>query len=122
MAQVSTDAASGPQVLVLRLSGALDYESEDIVSQQLRHHIALSDAPDIVLNLADVSFCDSTGLNTLLRAFHAARDRDAHLTLAEAPAHLARILAVTGIDKVMLITGTNEPPAEPEGLGRLAPS
>jgi anti-sigma B factor antagonist len=56
-----------------------------------------------VLDLAHVTFCDSSGLSTLLRLLRHARTADTGMALASVPAQMRRLLAVTGADTVFAL-------------------
>ena len=56
------------------------------------------DRHDIVVDLRDVSFIDSVGLNALVRADRAVRTFDAHLIVANPSKRLQGLFAVTGLD------------------------
>ncbi|MFD8637564.1 STAS domain-containing protein [Streptomyces sp. NPDC059533] len=89
----------GQDPYVLRVSGDMDLDHAD----QLRASLdtALSEAPegsDVIVDLQNSSFCDSTGLNALLAAREEARILGHRLLLA-APSHqMIRLLELTGSD------------------------
>ncbi|WP_426361739.1 STAS domain-containing protein [Streptomyces sp. E-08] len=81
---------------VVRVSGEMDFEH----SKELRASLmtALDRTPpgsDVVVDLRNSSFCDSSGLNVLLSVRLAALKRGVHLALA-APSHqMIRLLEFT---------------------------
>ncbi|MFE2324357.1 STAS domain-containing protein [Streptomyces sp. NPDC059385] len=82
---------------VLRVSGDMDLDHV----AQLRTALmtALSEAPegwDIVVDLQNSSFCDSTGLNALLAAREQARSLGHRLLLATPSHQMIRLLQLTG--------------------------
>ncbi|MFF5714096.1 STAS domain-containing protein [Streptomyces sp. 62] len=84
---------------VVRVSGEMDYEHAEELHASLA--TALDGAPagsDIVVDLQNSSFCDSSGLNVLLSVRLEALKRGVHLVLA-APSHqMIRLLEFTGSD------------------------
>jgi anti-anti-sigma factor len=54
-------------------------------------------AASVVVNLADVSFMDSSGLRALIRSANAAKEAGGSLVLARASASVTRLLEVTGL-------------------------
>ncbi len=84
------------QVLVMRLAGELDMDSASV----------LTDAPTeedicgIVFDLSRLEFCDSTGLNALLRLRIDAESRDISVLLAATSPQLTRLLQITGADQI----------------------
>lgn len=53
-----------------------------------------------------MSFCDSAGLNVLLRAWRRVEGAGSVLGLACAPPNLQRMLSTTGVDSVLRVYGT----------------
>ncbi|WP_329611676.1 STAS domain-containing protein [Kitasatospora herbaricolor] len=94
-------AATGP---VVQATGELDLDGAPVLHAALRR--ALTTGPpgsDLVIDLAGVTFCDSSGLNALLRARIETGRSGLNLHLAR-PAHaVARLLEITGADKVFPI-------------------
>lgn len=82
--------------VVVSLTGELDIASAPQLADRLR---GLLDAgcARIVIDLADLVFCDSTGISTLVRAKNECLDRDGYLRLAAPSRHVARVLAVVGL-------------------------
>lgn len=59
--------------------------------------LVATDAPSVVVNLADVTFMDSSGLRTLVRAANEAKATGGSLVLARASGAVVRLLEVTGL-------------------------
>ncbi|MFC8452574.1 STAS domain-containing protein [Kitasatospora sp. NPDC057223] len=106
---------------VLECAGAIDPDTVPVLRNAVQDALAARPAPPmLVIDLGAVTFCDSIGLNTLLRArTDAARQGTAlHLTR---PAHIvARMLEITGTDQVFTIdqdvpASRTAPPARPGG-------
>jgi anti-sigma B factor antagonist len=64
---------------------------------------AASKPPVIIVDMSSTEFCDSTGLNVLVRAKKQADADGRHLRLVVRGAALRRILAVTGMDALFQI-------------------
>ncbi len=60
-----------------------------------------SRAPDaaVIVHLAELRWCDTTGLSSFIGAANAARDLDVAFAVAGATGRVARILEVTGLEK-----------------------
>src|SRR5438046_511829 len=86
----------GSDTTVVSLHGQLDIDTSSVLGDVLTqlHRQAVH---RIVVDLADVSFCDSTGLSALLVAFHPARATGGYLRLAGPSPFLLRLLTVTGV-------------------------
>lgn len=55
----------------------------------------------LILDLAGVSFCDSQGISTLVRIDRHAREIGARFTIVRARPVIARVMRITGADKVL---------------------
>lgn len=84
--------------VVLALSGELDHDT----AQDL---VAVLDEPAaagarILVDCSQLDFCDSSGLNTLLRAHSTAVRAGGELILFGVRGPVARLLGLTGMDRV----------------------
>ena len=57
----------------------------------------------LVVDMAGVEFCDSTGMNVLLSCLRQARERGGELELAAPRPAVRKILSVTGLDAVFTV-------------------
>ncbi|GFH38161.1 STAS domain-containing protein [Streptomyces pacificus] len=87
----------GPEagIVVVEVTGELDHDTAEPLRSALREAVA-GGARRIVVDCAELRFCDSTGLNVLLRARLAAQAGEARVELAALRPQVARMLAVTG--------------------------
>ncbi|MFE9450100.1 STAS domain-containing protein [Streptomyces sp. NPDC006739] len=93
---ITRDAMTGP---VLEIIGALDYNS----ATQLRDHLAtivLRPGQHLVLDLAAMEFCDSSGITALIAARNHAHAAQAGIALAAVPPHTLRVLRIVGLDQI----------------------
>ncbi|MER8188702.1 STAS domain-containing protein [Kitasatospora sp. NPDC094015] len=86
--------------VLVALAGELDLDTMAPAGEVLDQ--ALAAGPDrMVVDLADVSFCDSSGLNLLLRTRLAAQEANVELRLAATPGgQFGRLLELTGAGAV----------------------
>jgi anti-anti-sigma factor len=90
------DAATGP---VLEISGDLDHTSAHEL-RELLTTLTLQPGRRLVLDLAGMDFCDSSGLTALLVARDRAQAAGAGIALAAVPAPALRILRIVGLDQI----------------------
>ncbi|MFG2427707.1 STAS domain-containing protein [Streptomyces sp. NPDC048590] len=83
-------------IAVLEVTGEIDVDSAPALRSRAMELIRQGE-PHLVLDLAPVEFCDSSGLNTMIGILRYAKDRHGSLSLAGAPPHLARLLDITGV-------------------------
>ncbi|MFH8469184.1 STAS domain-containing protein [Streptomyces sp. NPDC017991] len=93
------DTATGP---VLEITGDLDYETAPELRGAVKD-LTLAAGQLLVLDLAGLDFCDSSGISALLSARSLAIGQGGHIALAAVPANTARILGVVGLDQVFTI-------------------
>ncbi|MFF3215536.1 STAS domain-containing protein [Streptomyces sp. NPDC002886] len=92
---------------VVHVGGEMDADRAPMLHQALHTAITQPDGPDeIVIDLADLSFCDSSGINVLVRARHTATAHGRSISLLNPQPHFRRLLEMTGADAVFPITDT----------------
>jgi anti-anti-sigma factor len=90
------DTPNGP---LLEIAGDLDYTT----AADLRELIAalpLGPGQRLVLDLAGMMFCDSSGITALIHARNRAQAARADVALAAVPAHTLRTLRIAGLDQI----------------------
>ncbi|WP_052434066.1 STAS domain-containing protein [Streptacidiphilus melanogenes] len=90
--------------VVCRVRGHVDVDSRTAVRDAFR--FALDLVPShctLVVDLADLAFCDSTGLNALLRLRHDAQQKHTHMVLSGPGRQFRRLLEVTGADALWTV-------------------
>jgi anti-sigma B factor antagonist len=97
----SIDRDAGTATVTLR--GEVDILTVDQVRVALGE--ALATAPqEIVVELAELSFIDSTGLGALIFGFQRARDAGVRFRLANANSTVRQILVLSGLLEVVQLT------------------
>ncbi|MFD8706556.1 STAS domain-containing protein [Kitasatospora sp. NPDC059648] len=93
--------------VVCALAGDLDIETLASAAETLTGLVAQR-PPALVIDLREVAFCDSSGLNLLLRTRIAAEKEGLHLRLAAVAPTVLRVLELTGAQTVFTIHETVE--------------
>ncbi|MCX4514149.1 MULTISPECIES: STAS domain-containing protein [unclassified Streptomyces] len=96
---VETRPGPEPDIVVLAVAGELDHDTAEPLRTALDEAVA-SGARRILVDCGGLLFCDSTGLNVLLRARLAAQENEARVELAALRPQVARMLAITGAGAV----------------------
>ncbi|WP_185893592.1 STAS domain-containing protein [Streptomyces sp. WAC08241] len=89
------------RLVLLTVAGALDHDTSAVLLEQAT--AAMGTPHHLVLDMSGVTFCDSSGLNTLLRLNRHTRADHTALTLVAVPAQLRRLLRITGTDTVLTL-------------------
>ncbi|MFE7531404.1 STAS domain-containing protein [Kitasatospora sp. NPDC057542] len=92
----------GP-VRIVTVVGELDRDTADELRAAPAHPPSAGDIERIVVDLAGLRFCDSTGLNVLLRARLDAQAAGLGLEPAGPGPSVARLFAITGADGVLRV-------------------
>ncbi|MFE7767777.1 STAS domain-containing protein [Streptomyces sp. NPDC057438] len=93
---ITRHAATGP---VLEIGGELDYTSASEL-RALLSTLVLRPGGRLVLDLAGMEFCDSSGITALLAARSHALAAQADVALAAVPPHTLRVLRIVGLDQI----------------------
>ncbi|MGP4102549.1 STAS domain-containing protein [Nonomuraea sp. KM90] len=94
MTELSITVQQQPGFHVVRLEGELDRSTHPRLEQTLQE-LTTRTPPKIILDAAELAFCDSCGLQTLIRSQRRAEDRGGGLRLIGVHGPLARLLTIT---------------------------
>ncbi|MFG2790115.1 STAS domain-containing protein [Streptomyces sp. NPDC048419] len=97
--ELSVAVTASDGIRVVTPTGEIDHATGD----PLRRALEVSDVPRprIVLDLHQVTFMDSTGINILINAHHTLSEAGGWLRLAAPTAVVSRTLQIVGVDTVI---------------------
>ncbi len=93
------DTVTGP---VLEITGDLDHHTAPELRKAV-DSLTIAAGQLLVLDMAGLDFCDSSGISALLSARSRTIDHGGDIALAAVPANTARILGLVGLDQVFAI-------------------
>jgi len=96
---------------VLALAGELDLDGADVLTTTASDLIEQGNR-DLVLEMAQVSFCDSMGLNALLRILRQATSAGGSLVLVSPTDPVKRLLSMCGVDRIISTSEGSHRPTE----------
>lgn len=105
---------------VLYLAGELDLANADVLRQQIRSALDRHDLRDLLLDLSQLDFADSTGLAAMVWAHKQLTARGGRLSLRHPNPQLTRILRVTGLHKQFPVIPPPRPPRRSDLTARAA--
>ncbi len=105
--RLSVDTRRTSGAVVCTLKGELDLDSLAPARAVLEDAVE-SGPTRLVVDLAGVQFCDSSGLNLLLQTRLAAQAADVPLALTSLVPQVARVFEITGAESVFTIHGSVE--------------
>ena len=97
--ELCVEASAQHRAVVVFARGDLDIESAPSLRELLAELIQRGDV-EIVVDVGDVAFMDSTGLGVLVGAVKRARGASGNLVLRRPTRHIRRVLEVTGLTRV----------------------
>lgn len=100
MTFVVTDARLGGGVAGLRLAGELDLSTVPQLNDAIDRLIA-EGCRYLLLDLAELTFCDSTGIGAFVRGDNRLAAGGGWLRVTGAAGRVARVLQVTGLAEVL---------------------
>ncbi len=81
------------------LSGEIDFSTHARLEDELGTALSTTTSA-LIIDLSEVAFCDSSGLNTLARLQREARARGVSIILVGLQGRVAHVLAMTRLDSV----------------------
>ncbi|MFE1413444.1 STAS domain-containing protein [Streptomyces sp. NPDC058746] len=97
--------SSGDQRTVVHVGGEMDIDRAPMLIEALLCATTQPDGPsEIVVDVADMSFCDSSGINALIAGLRAAEEHGRRISLRGPRRQLLHLLELTGTDKLFPIT------------------
>jgi anti-anti-sigma factor len=95
-----TEDQPGPQdVVVFTLSGELDHDTVPALREAVEQRLG-PDVRRVLVDCSGITFCDSSGLNTLLKTRLAVQAEEAQFALVGVGGQLERVLGLTGTAEV----------------------
>jgi anti-anti-sigma factor len=90
------------RVAVVTLPAEVDVSNADQIRQDLAAVVA-QDASLVIVDMSTTTFCDSAGVTALVRAVRQASAGGAGLRVAASAPAVTRVLAITGVDRLIEI-------------------
>jgi anti-sigma B factor antagonist len=110
-------SVDGGNPIVVTMWGELDLYSAPKLADAIGELIRRGHQ-EVALDLGAVEFMDSTGVRVLVGVFESLRDVDGQLLLQAASAPVRRVVALTGLDRLLVLPDAADLPsraAEPRG-------
>ncbi len=101
------DVQVGDDRTLVTLSGELDASTATLLYDQLSD-LEMQDVEHVVLDLAKVSFMDSTGLSVIVTEHKRLQHSGGSLTIFAPPSSVRRLFEITGLDAILDIVPANE--------------
>lgn len=101
----NTLTPKGEKLAVVPLEGRFSAQSASEMRQTLKRVIDFG-YPNLLIDLSQVTFIDSTGLGVLVSTLHKCRSAGGTLCLCNVPEAVSLVLELTAMEKVLLSFGS----------------
>lgn len=88
-------------VLLVRLCGELDHHTAEGVRQRIDQELQQELYPHVVLNLAELSFMDSSGLGVILGRYKQINERGGTLAVCSVNDSVRKLFELSGMFKII---------------------
>ncbi|MDE7384178.1 MAG: anti-sigma factor antagonist, partial [Anaeroplasmataceae bacterium] len=95
-------------ILILRLKGELDDVSASDLRTRIANYIDSYKINHLVLNLAELTFLDSSGIGFIIGRYHQLRKRNGDITISNVNSKIERIIYISGLAKICKIRENEE--------------
>jgi anti-sigma B factor antagonist len=93
---------------VVHLAGEIDLSTAPFLQDELLRLTFEDGVTDLVIDLRDVEFMDSTGVGAIAASYRHLRDRDGRLALAGPTPSIAKVCDISGLARVLPMARTVE--------------
>lgn len=107
MAQFEARTSAEAGGVVVALIGECDLAVRDELAATL--HAAVTSSPVVTVDLAGLTFLDSSGVHGLVTAHHTARELGRHLYVINPSGMVATVLDITGVSDLLRPAADDEP-------------
>ncbi|QKG84266.1 anti-sigma F factor antagonist [Kroppenstedtia pulmonis] len=95
------DVSYHRNVLVVRLSGELDHHTAKSVRERLEGELYKGIYSDMVLNLSELTFMDSSGLGVILGRYRQVSEQGGKMILCSVHSSIYRLFELSGMFKIL---------------------
>ncbi len=92
------------QTLIVRVVGEIDHHAAKELMTELGRRIDTALPKQLEMDMAGVTFMDSSGIAVVLRGWKRMRQLGGGMTLRNLPAQAAKVLKTAGVDKLIPFT------------------
>ncbi|MEG2455154.1 MAG: STAS domain-containing protein [Oscillospiraceae bacterium] len=89
------------RLLTASLSGEIDHHGAKDMMRELDRRISVALPNALILDLAGVTFMDSSGIAVLLRAWRRMGELSGSTTVRSVPSQAAKVLKTAGLERMM---------------------
>lgn len=93
-------------VLIVRPQGEIDVNAVDQFRREIEEQLAVTGVKNILLNLQDVTFIDSSGVGAILGRYKLIQQRGGNMAAAALKPLVARVFALSGLENIIKLYRT----------------
>ncbi len=89
------------QTLTARLAGEIDHHGAKVIMTELAEQIDAALPAQLVIDLSEVTFMDSSGIAVLLNAWRRMNQLEGEVEVHQIPPQAKKVLLAAGLDRLM---------------------
>lgn len=94
--------------LVVRFKGELDHHTSRLFREQVERELGKNEVRNLVLNLKELSFMDSSGIGAILGRYRKVEGKGGRMAICCPNPHVKKILQIGGILKIIGLYNNEE--------------
>ena len=98
---------SDGQTLTAFLSGEIDHHAAVAMRNAIDAHLIGSEVKLLILDFADVSFMDSSGIGLVMGRYRQIQYNDGVLHITNPPPHIYKVMRIAGLERLAVIEGAH---------------
>lgn len=102
------------QTLTALLSGDIDHHTASALRAEIDHAVRNTPISLLMLDFSGVSFMDSSGIGLVMGRYKLINELGGECRIANPPSYIARVMKLSGIDRLCRIVSLSRPTAAEE--------
>ncbi|MBB5172984.1 anti-sigma F factor antagonist [Texcoconibacillus texcoconensis] len=98
---LKVDLEQRGHVLCVRLDGELDHHTSKQLKEQVDESLEKLDVEDVLLNLSNLTFMDSSGLGVILGRYKFVQNIGGQIVVCSIPQQIKRLFEMSGMFKII---------------------
>lgn len=99
---------SDGQTVTAFLSGEIDHHTAVAMRQAIDAHLLGSEVKLLILDFADVSFMDSSGIGLVMGRYRQIKYNDGVLHITNPAPHIYKVMRIAGLERLAVIEGATK--------------
>ena len=94
------------KTLIAYISGEVDHHTAKSIRSEIDSNIESTNPEKVVLDFADVSFMDSSGIGLVMGRYKIMKSSGGTVSIQNPPVQIRKVMQLAGLDKIASINNT----------------